>query len=309
MELKQLQYFLTVAEFENYHRASDTLHISQPTLSQSVARLEEELGCRLFERSGRSIRLSEYGRQFYDYAFHAITTLSDGQQHLQALIAGNVEHINLGATVPDSVTAFLQNYIIQRPHTHIHQVQGPAAQMRQFLENRAIDYAVTIVPIETTEIQWEELYTEPLGVIVSEEHPLAAETAVTLERLRDEPFLINNANTDLSDLFRSFFLKIGCEPDIVFEGEQPELIGQLVAKNYGISLSTSYRHASRRAYDGAHGIRFLEITSPACSITTGIATLRRKVLSPAAFSFCEELKKALRQEHKAPDETNQITGG
>lgn len=83
MNISQLQYFCKLAELQHYTKAAEQLYITQPTLSNSIARLEEELGVPLFEKSGRNVRLTKYGKEFNKYATKALNALHEGSDILK----------------------------------------------------------------------------------------------------------------------------------------------------------------------------------------------------------------------------------
>ena len=293
MELTQLYYFSVVAQLEHFHRAAQELHITQPTLSQSIARLESELGCSLFERSGRNVYLNEYGKEFYRYVCSLLTQLDDGKRRISELLQGKTGDIKIGVTVPEAISFFLRHYLIRNPQIHVHQSYGTAIQLRDMLNAREIDFAITIFPIETTDILWEPVFTEPLGILVSEQHPLAKRESVAIDELRNERFIVNNSNRDLCEIFQRCFIHSGYQPNIVFEGEQADLIGELVSLNCGISMTSQQRHKYHEERSQTYRLHYLDITDPVCIRTTGFARLRNRPLSPAADSFYQELKSVL----------------
>ena len=295
MELTQLYYFLEVAHCEHFRKAAQNLHITQPTLSQSIARLEDELGCTLFDRIGRNIYLNDFGREFERYVQPAITLLDDGRRSVHDLQLGNRGNIWLGISVPEMISVFLKPYLRDHPDIHIHQYHGTASQLKEMLENREIDFAILIVPLETVDISWEPVSTEELGVLVSEQHHLAGQDSVTLEELRNEQFLVNNANQDIRDSFMACFVKAGFEPNICFEGEQTDLIGELVEQNRGITVCSAIRYQYHRARGNDKGNKYIRIDGPAHIVrTTGFSKLRNRPMSPAAAAFYEYLKFSLK---------------
>ena len=295
MELTQLYYFSVVARLEHFHKAAQELHITQPTLSQSIARLEDELGCPLFERSGRNVYLNEYGKEFYHFVSKSLVLLEDGKHRIFELLQGKAGDVKIGVTVPETISFFLRTYITENPFVHVHQSYGTALQFQDMLNAREIDFAITVLPIEAEEILWEPVFTESLGILVSTKHPLAKQTSVTIDQLRNERFIVNNSNRDLCEIFQHYFIQAGYQPNIVFEGEQADLIGELISLNCGISFTSNQRHKYHKERNKTHNLHYLDISDPVCIRTTGFAKLRGRPLSPVAENFYCALKQALQE--------------
>ena len=99
MELLQIEYFLTVARTENMTAAANSLHVAQSSVSRCISRLEESLGVPLFERSGRGIVLSDYGREFYKRAETIMRELSDGERQLKEMRDQQFGRVSIGTSV------------------------------------------------------------------------------------------------------------------------------------------------------------------------------------------------------------------
>lgn len=293
MDLIQLSYFKAAAELEHFRKASEVLNITQPSLSQAIAKLEKELGCKLFDRVGRSVLLNDYGKAFYQYATQALLQIEDGRRRLVEIREGNAVDIHLGVTVPEMISDYLAGYLLDHPYVHIHQIYGNADYFSELLVDRTLDFAITIQPVETAEIQWERVTEEEQGILMSRQHPLAQRKSVALRELKNEKFIVNNANRDLSVHFQNYFVGAGYAPNIVFEGEQTDLIGALVAKNHGISLCSQKRFAYHAKLSGNQEIVYIPISEPKCIRQTGFARLRGRSFSPGVESFYEYLKRSL----------------
>ena len=116
MNLNQLYYFKTLAELEHYTKASEKLNISQPTLSHSIAAMENELGANLFEKQGRNVVLTKYGRIYLFYVENALTQLELGKNQIERLIAVGGGHVGLAYMtsvgtnfVPEIIAGFLND--------------------------------------------------------------------------------------------------------------------------------------------------------------------------------------------------------
>ena len=91
MNLSQLQYFKVLAQEEHYTRAAQMLSITQPSLSHAISQLEQELGTRLFEKKGRNVVLTRYGKMFLPYVEESLKVLNEGVQRIQESMAAGME--------------------------------------------------------------------------------------------------------------------------------------------------------------------------------------------------------------------------
>lgn len=114
MNLNQLQYFVTLAHMEHYTRAAEKLSITQPSLSHAISSLENELGTYLFEKQGRNVVLTKYGRLFMEYAEEALSILDAGIRKMKAMTSETSGHIDMGYIytqggefIPEVVKGFL----------------------------------------------------------------------------------------------------------------------------------------------------------------------------------------------------------
>ena len=183
MELRQIRYFVTLAEKLNFSRASELLYITQPTLSQQISNLERELGCELFVRSRRSVELSNVGRAILPAAKEMLAL----EEHLQKLVADAVSYqpsrfpLMIGIekkllSWEHVVTAYLstmeklQDYRITLMDVDL--LQDSRSQLLEMLQNRKVDLIITLEPGTREESRTKEsrvLYQDRMCVLVAEE--------------------------------------------------------------------------------------------------------------------------------------------
>ncbi|MBX6396401.1 MAG: LysR family transcriptional regulator, partial [Alicyclobacillaceae bacterium] len=192
MEWQQLEYFRTVARLEHFTRAAECLSVSQPALSRSIARLEEELGVPLFERVGRSVRLTRYGQLFLKRVERAMREIAEARREIEELQDPDRGEVRLGFLptlgihlVPELIGAFHRRY----PKVTFYLVQHAADRIFQQMEAGEIDLCLLSPPVRRPGIGWVDLKTEELFVIVRPDHPLAARDRVDLRELAGEPFI------------------------------------------------------------------------------------------------------------------------
>ncbi len=118
MDMKQLRYFTTVAQLQNFSRAADLLHISQSSLSKQIARLETELGVFLFDRNGKKIRLNPAGMRFYDYSNMVLREIKNAKDDIRYLVRSQDHRIRIGtAGISDSFLQCMSEFSLLQPET------------------------------------------------------------------------------------------------------------------------------------------------------------------------------------------------
>ncbi|MEW5976705.1 MAG: transcriptional regulator CynR [Acidobacteriota bacterium] len=193
MELRHLRYFLAVAEAGHFTRASEQLHVSQPTLSQQIRQLEEELGAPLFDRIGRQIRLTVAGQTFREHAKRALREVEEAR-----LAIDELEGLKRGALwvgVVQTVNAYLMPEILHRftmAHggIQVHVEELTADQMEEGLLEGRLSLGIGFVPAESDEIECHSLFHEDLVLVVPQDHRLAGRTRVRMKELDHEPMVL-----------------------------------------------------------------------------------------------------------------------
>lgn len=297
MELNQLKYFLEVAKLEHITQAAEQLHITQPALSKVIARLEEDLGCRLFDREGKNIKLNEYGQVVLRYARRLFYTIGDMEAELEEMSSGQAGRLVIGSSFPSGepnwILECIRTFALQRPDVSIHLRQYAASRLQAALDEREIDLALSTIPLRGEGVVWQELFVEKMGIILSVQHPLSARKELSLADLRQERFFCNNANSDVQELTYVFCEQAGFRPIIHFEGEFPSFIGQAISLGYGISLISergylqSLKKADRQPWED--NITFRPLKEDYCRRLCGVARLSNRYFPQAVRKFYQFL--------------------
>lgn len=187
MELRQLNYFVKVAETENFSIAAQECLVVQSTLSQQIKQLEDDLGVQLFERIGKKVSLTEAGRQFLPFARQTLEYAEQGRQQLQDMEGLKTGKLRIGATYGLSVllTKTMQRFCPQYPDIQFDVRFERADELITLLHNREIDFALTYNLLENEPLLEEiPLFESRLCAVVAEEHPLAKFSEVKLSQLK-----------------------------------------------------------------------------------------------------------------------------
>ncbi|MFC7440471.1 LysR family transcriptional regulator [Laceyella putida] len=281
MEFLQLKYFQTVARLEHMTKAAEELRIAQPSLSKTIARLEEDLGVPLFDRQGRKIKLNSFGKVFLERVERAFNELSEGKRELKDLAGLSQESITLAVSIPRILPDLLGSFLSQYPHVRFQQFLVSTSAMKRQLKNMEIDFCISSVPIEGPEIVWEPLMTEEIFLIVPPGHRLAGRDNIDLHEVKDESFISMNAGYGFRNLTDGFCREAGFIPHIAFEGDEPGVIGDLVRQGLGITFVP----ALTLLWNSDPVSKRLRITEPKCQRTIGLGWSKRRYLSSVAQQF------------------------
>jgi LysR family transcriptional regulator, cyn operon transcriptional activator len=237
MELRHLRYFIRAAEFLHFTRAAESLYVSQPTLSNHMRQLEEEIGCPLFDRLGRSVRLTQAGQLLLDHARKAVreVELSRGEiSELLGLMRGELRigttHIFSQYLVPASLAAYISAY----PEIHVQVQWGTSLEIERGVLTGAIDFGLAFLPPESNEIESEELFSDQVVLAVSGSHPLAGRTSVSIAELAEVPLALLGPTFSTRRLVDLQFAKANISPKILLEmNDIPSLLKIVGTSNAG----------------------------------------------------------------------------
>ena len=186
MELRQIRYFLKVAELLNFSEASKALFITQSTLSQQIRQLENEFDTTLFERNSHEVSLTEAGQQFMRYARKVMIDVDDCTQKMDDLKNMLTGELNIGVTftfsplLTETVLEFMKLY----PHVRLNVFYKTMSELMDMLQRREVDFVLAFKPTDRNDkIESHVLFNNHLSVVVSERHSLAKRKSLTLDDL------------------------------------------------------------------------------------------------------------------------------
>lgn len=219
MNLSHLQYFQIVAQEEHISRAAEKLHISQPSLSATIRRIEEELDTPLFDRKGRNIYLNDNGKRLLDHV-NFIFSQVDNLDHRMTSIKFRLSHcLTMAVNNVMFFDNWLTKFIIHHENARISQLMMSESQMLNDLLDEKIDIALGDFPVIPSGIAQHVLMPDEYIIVVPTHHPLAQKEALYFEDVRNESFvaLASNVNYRIAD---KMFAQKNATPNIIFEGTQ-----------------------------------------------------------------------------------------
>lgn len=240
MDLRQLRYFLAVAEELSFTRAAERLHISQPPLSQQIAQLEGELDTRLFSRTSRRVELTAAGEELQVQARALLDQAERARQQVKAIGAGRTGQIEIGATgtiLRGGLAGWLAAYRSHAPdvRTVIYE-QAPALQVKGVLEHRtdiSFNRSVADHPDLESTLAWQE----GISVILPKAHRLARRRQVALTDLaEDEHVMLHPDSSEFARYLARSCVEAGFLPRISQQVVDSQSIPSLIASGFGVSL-------------------------------------------------------------------------
>jgi DNA-binding transcriptional LysR family regulator len=257
-EVRQLRYFAVTAEELHFGRAAERLHLAQPALSQSIQRLEQQLGVQLFERDRRSVRLTAAGKALLPEARRTVAQAERaatmarraGGEYPDGLVVGFLS-TTVGHLLPPIVRATRERI----PEASIDTREMPIAALVGALRRGELDAGITRPPL-VDDLASETIMREPAAAVLPEGHPLADRESLRLSELAGEPWVLTERST-WPPWHRGYdvdYSRAGFEPDVVQRGSSVQNVIALVAAGAGVSrLALS----SRRLYD--EGVVFVPL--------------------------------------------------
>ena len=247
MTLTELRYIVTLAREKHFGHAAERCHVSQPTLSVAVRKLEDELGVPLFERSKNSIQVTEIGRRIVDQAQRVLDQAGviqdlaeDGKNQLNSpLKVGAIYTIG-----PYLFPHLLPELRREAPDMPLFIEEGYTGELRFKLRHSELDAIIVALPFEEPEVVTLPLYDEPFVVLMPSEHPLAECETISSDQLADQPLLLlgpghcfrDQVLESVPELVETINTRRTESGGIVTEGSSLETIRHMVASGLGVTV-------------------------------------------------------------------------
>lgn len=277
----RLAQFAAVARYEHVTRAAQELGMPQPTLSRAMARLEADLGVRLFARHGRSVSLTTAGRTFLASVERALDGIERAAEAVRAdadPAGGRVSFGFLHTLGPETVPGLLREFRAGHPRVRFQLVQNYGEAMLEGLRAGRLDLCLTSPLPEAPDLVVRPLDEQRLHLVVPADHPLAARRRVRLAEAADELFVTLEAGYGLRRITDALCARAGFAPKVAFEGEEAETLRGLVAAGLGVALLPP--PAVPRP-----GVAELAVTEPRAVREIGVAWLGGHADTPPVAAF------------------------
>lgn len=286
MELRQLEYFVAVAEEESFTRAAARLYVAQPGVSAQVRRLERELGEELLDRSGRTVRLTKVGAAVLPYARAALNSVAGVRltiDELTGLLRGSVAVGTVPSCLSFGLQAVLADFHKSYPGVEIALSEANSDSMLEDLHAGQLDVAVIGLPAKPPPgISTYVIADELIGAAASLDDPLAGQSSVALEALKNRDLISLPRGTGVRSCFDEACAAVGFHPRIAFEASDPNVLAELAIRGLGLAIIPA---SLGRTYEGE--LELIAITRPRIRGRLAIAWRENGLISPAARAFLD----------------------
>lgn len=288
LEPRRLRYFLVLAEELNFTRAAQRLHMAQPPLSNQIKRMEGDLGVALFERVGRSVRLTVTGELLVGEARRILGQIERTQSLIQQAGRGEVGQIMLGFT-PSATTGVLSPILAlfreDFPGVELFLHEMKADELVDRLASNWLDVSFLYLPFEDERFRCMTVDREPLILALPNGHPLASVAEVSMEDLSAEPFILPTRHRKMPGLYGRV-MELCRQAGFVPEAVQKDVwmmqtIVGLVGSGLGIAVVPN---SLRRMH--SEGVAYREIADLKPTVEMGMIW-RHESSAPALGSFIE----------------------
>ncbi|WP_445477459.1 LysR family transcriptional regulator [Lysinibacillus irui] len=239
MDIKQLHYFIAVSEHMNFSKAAERLHISQPSLSNAIKKLEEEIGSPLLERNTRNLQLTEAGEVLFERAKVIVKNMEVLKIEMDEVIIHGTREITIGVmeSIKHWLPKVIANYKKDYPEMIIHLVDILGSKrVKKSLKSYKTHLIITNQLMDDPELEVKTLYEERLVAVLPLHHPLAKKEKVTISDISEEPFIISTEGFQTRRDILNTFEQAGKNIHIQFEIERFETAVSLVRENLGVTI-------------------------------------------------------------------------
>jgi DNA-binding transcriptional LysR family regulator len=240
MDIASLYAFVTIADHGTFSSAADRLHVTQPAVSKRVATLEEELNVRLFDRLGRTVRLTEAGTLLLPRARRILAEVADGRRalrNLSGMISGTLtlatsHHIGLHRLPP-----VLRTFTARYPHVRLDMRFMDSEVACGVVLRGEVELAiVTLPPNVEAPLEASPLWPDPLVIVAARTHPLAQLSTVAMPQLAQYPAILPSEATFTRRIFAEELARLGVDISVAFTTNYLETIKMMVAVGLGWSV-------------------------------------------------------------------------
>jgi LysR family hydrogen peroxide-inducible transcriptional activator len=284
MEFHQLRYLCAIVDTGSFSRAAERCHVAQPSLSQQISKLEDEMGARLFDRLGRSVRLTDAGRTFLPHARAVLHETELGRSEVDGRRRDARGTVAVGV-IPTIAPYYMPKRIaaFTRRHTEatLRIVEETTPVLVESLRSLAVDVAILSLPLKHRDFEITPLLTERLYAALPADHPRANAASLALRELREDRFVLLRD----SHCFRGITLaacdRARLDPRVAFESGQFSSLLGMVAAGVGVTL------VPEMAIDRSASCRYVRISDAQAFRTIAAARLKGRSFSRAQQAFLD----------------------
>lgn len=238
MNLSQLYYFRKLAELQHYTKAAKELYITQPSLSDSIASLEQELGISLFQKEGRNIKLTKYGREFYQHVSLSLNELERGIAAMKkhsGQISGTIDVGCIPTLLGDFLPTAIQHYMKKNKLTRFNIYQGMSIEIARGVATGKYDIGFCSMVDDEPDLVFVPILTQELIALVNDTHPLAERTEISLRDLKDYHLTTYRDTIPIGKVIRKLLKERDVEASFAYDDEIS--IGGIISETQLVAIA------------------------------------------------------------------------
>lgn len=299
MNLRDLRYLVALADTRHFGKAADRCHVSQPTLSAQIKKLEEYLGAPLFERQPRKVELTELGRQVVARARRVL------QEADEIVSLARNQHDPLSGQLKMALIPTIGPYLLplvsrrlrkQLPALRLLLYEYQTAPLIERLRNGELDLGILALPVPLEGLACRELYKENFTVAVPKGHALAKREGIRPDDLEGETLLLLEDGHCLRDQALDVCSRVDVREDQDYRATSLETLRQMVAAGLGITLLPEL--AASAPYGAAQGLTIRPFARPVPTRTVGAIWRSSSTRTPAIAAVCDAIEASMAQHPK-----------
>lgn len=286
MDVHALRYFVEVARHQNFTRASEALHVTQPAVSKMVRALEEELGAALLLRERRRVRLTDAGRMVLERAQGVLDAMTGIEQEVGELAALRRGRLRIGMPPIVGVAFFpplLAEYHVAHPGIVLELREEGSHHIEALVLDRELDVGAVVLPTDEKAFGTLPFVHDELQAVLHPSHPLSRRRTLALRELRATPFVLYRPEFALHGHIIEACRRAGFKPQVASESSHWDFIVALVAANLGVALLPQ---TICRQLDPAQ-VRAVPLTDPVIPWDVALIWHRDRQLPPATRAWIE----------------------
>lgn len=294
MEIRQLKYFIAIAEAKNYSRAAESLFVTQPTLTLSMQKLEKEFNTKLFDHSRRGLELTDDGHFLYENGLEIIESFDSLINHMHVQKEDAKKTIRIGLTVLSAMQFMKQisQFIASNHNVEIRLIQNGSKKLQEMLANDEIDFGVLSFPLVESSIELLPLKNTSVegynvSVVMPSTNPLSTNNSVSFKELKEENFISLSKDYMLGKLTEKNSFKYGFNDQIIFiEDDWKVLLHSLNNFNAVVLLPSEFKE-----FDDTPNLSWVPLSDKSNYYPIGIARRKDMVVTATYRDFIEAIER------------------
>lgn len=238
MDFGQLEAFVQVAARHSFSRAAEALQLTQPSVTARIQALERELGEEMFERAGRTVRLTDAGSIFLTYAERMLQMLREAKEGVEEVRGVQAGTLRLGSALTIStyvLPRILRTFHSRYPGVEVAVHTGRSEQVLNMILSDEVQVGL-VRSLMHPDVETVDLYADELILVVNPRHPFAARREATIEEVGNQPVILADRGSSYYGLIHDFFRQAGVVPNVAMELDSIEATKRMVEEGIGIAL-------------------------------------------------------------------------